>query len=37
VLIPGDLEQKAKLSREIEQGRVVSPGLEQTSADDNSP
>ncbi len=31
------MEEKAKLSRDIEQGRVVPPGLEQTSPDGHSP
>ncbi len=30
VLTPGSLEAKAKLSREIDNGKVVPPGLEQT-------
>ncbi len=30
VLTPGDLEEKAKLSKEIEEGRIVPPGLEET-------
>jgi Major intrinsic protein len=33
VLTPGDLEAKAKLSGEIEQGKIVPPGLRQTSAE----
>ncbi len=34
-LTPGDLEAKAKLSEEIEQGKIVPPGLRQTSAEGN--
>ena len=32
VLTPGDLKAKAKLSAEIEQGKIVPPGPRQTSA-----
>jgi aquaporin Z len=31
VLTPGDLAEKARLAREIDKGKVVPPGLEQTS------
>ena len=37
VLTPGDLEDKAKLSQEIEQGKAVPPGLEQRHPDGDSP
>jgi aquaporin Z len=32
VLTPGRLEEKAELSREIAEGRIVPPGVEQTSS-----
>jgi hypothetical protein len=31
VLTPGDLEKKARLSQDIDEGKVVPPGLESTS------
>ena len=33
VLTPGRLEEKAKLSQDIDQGKAVPPGVDQTSAD----
>jgi hypothetical protein len=36
VLTPGDLSEKARLSRDIDEGKVVPPGLEQTSAPPDS-
>ena len=33
VLTPGRLEEKAKLSQAIDEGKVVPPGLDQTGAD----
>ena len=36
VLTPGDLTEKARLSRDIDEGKVVPPGLEQTSAPPDS-
>ena len=35
VLTPGDLKAKAKLSAEIEQGKIVPPGPRQTSGEGN--
>jgi len=37
VLTEGRLEEKAKLSREIDEGKVVPPGLEQTPASGDPP
>jgi len=31
VLDPGELEQKAKLAKDIDQGNVVPPGLDRTN------
>ena len=36
VLTPGRLEEKAKLSQDIDQGKAVPPGVDQTSADGGS-
>ena len=36
VLDPGDLEQKAKLSKDIDAGKLVPPGLDPTSPDKDS-
>jgi len=36
VLTPGRLEEKAKLSQQIDQGKVVPPGLQQTGPDGGS-
>jgi len=36
VLTPGELEQKAKLARAIDEGQVVPPGLEQTGPPEGS-
>jgi hypothetical protein len=33
VLTPGDLEQKARLSQQIDAGKVVPPGLEPTATE----
>jgi aquaporin Z len=37
VLTEGRLEEKAKLSRDIDEGRVVPPGLEQPPAGGGAP
>ena len=36
VLTPGDLAEKARLAREIDEGTVVPPGLEQTGSPEGS-
>ncbi len=37
VLTPGDLAEKAKLAQDIDEGKVVPPGLAPTGADGESP
>ena len=36
VLTPGDLERKTALSRDIDQGKVVPPGIDSTTASEDS-